>query len=241
MELTQPQGSTGFSPYFGSPQTVQSFAQELQQAGLGDYAPVLGAVNNGLQAFTAPASLYSRPEASTFEDQATQQVSPYYDKNLQLALEKIDLAKNQAKQTKDLQDQQAQQTQQQYHQQEDYNFAQALRGAQNGFAGKGTYTSGARNLGIGQLHTGEEQKIANFDLPQAQAQGARDLGFSQFLDTNALDRKIAEEQGLQGKNAAILGQEQSFQNQDTQRKQAAINVYNRGFSQFLNSNQPVAA
>lgn len=199
-------------------------------------------IADALRKYSPPAELFAPILQEQFKEQATQEVAPYFDKNLQLALKELEMAKTQYKQSLDLKNKQSGEAANQFKNEREFNFMNTLRGAQEGFAGRGTFNSGFRNEGIERLQTSEQVNVVDpFNLQQKQGQEGRDLGFAQFLDQNNLGVENAQLQADRARNEAIIQRQGQLQNAAIAKQKSGLDTYDRGFAQYLTSNQRLAA
>lgn len=210
------------------------------------YGPTQGGfsqlLNTGITAFTPPADLFEPISAESFAQQAEDEVAPFYDKQLQVALKQLSILKEQKTALVEQQKKQQQESAGLWKNQEEFNFMNTLKSAQNGYAGRGTFGSGIQAGGIQNMEDSQQLNVRDpFNLGQKQTTESRDLGFSQFLEQNDYDVNKVKDLNLLDRNNAIQQNMRAIQSSEQAKKNYGINAMGQAFSQFLGNNQRLAA
>jgi hypothetical protein len=207
----------------------------LSKSGNQSLIPLFNQLRDEVKAFTPAADNFDIPDFGEFEQKATEETTKYFTEDFNLLAEKITTYKKRATEKRDTELKRTTENEQTFNQTADKEFADAVNKMQQGFAGRGTYTSGFRQ--------GEGEK--------------QDEGFAQYLDVNARDfeRQRADsstsfagtledlslsekEQTLNLKRReeeAKLARQRQLQEEETLRRQSASEVSNEGSNRALNS------
>jgi len=144
---------------------------------------------NGIYSNTAQNTNTDAAQASDYKSEAEDLVEPYTSKSLDLLNKSIALARKQAEEVKKQEEEQQVKEEKSTYATEDRTFADALDAAQQGFAGRGTFTSGFRQ---GANEKQDVERAANLDELQqdfANKTDTRNLSYSQYLETSALEEE----------------------------------------------------
>lgn len=205
---------------------VNSFDSYIRSGAKGtlldNYLP---GVNDTITATTPPPSLFKPINSEQFNQQATDESSPFYSKELDLALKTIEQARTQHLETKQLAEKFQGQEETQYGRTADRGFADAIQGAQNGYASRGTTGSGIANRGFEKLLTNNNEANTTAQRQFAQATEGRNLGFSQFMDQQKLGEEKTRLQNSQDKQTEILSREYQLGTEATAKQTSAKDFY----------------
>lgn len=211
------------------------FSSFLNSSGLSGYAPELNRTQQGISAFTLPAQAYEPRLAADFAGQAESEIGAYYDKELDNLNKSIDMVKKHKEQVVNMEKEFQAKTEKRTFANEDRSFVDALEAMQSGFAGRGTSTSGFRQKALAGQDTERAAGLEGLQQGfQEQTQG-RDLGFSQFLESQDFARETGQLGITRARNEAIISRQQQIQQQEEMKRQAALSAANEGFSRFLGS------
>lgn len=206
------------------------------------FSSILNPINTGISAFTPPTTLFEPVSSESLRSQAEEEVTPFYEKQLQMALKQLTILKEQKTQIVEQERKQQEEGAGLWKNQEEFNFMNTLKSAQNGYAGRGTFGSGIQAGGIENLQKSEDlNRVQPFNLGQKQTTETRDLGFSQFLQQNEYDVEKARYLNEVAKNSAIEGDIRSIQSAEQAKNNYSVGALQSAFSQFLGNNQRLAA
>lgn len=214
---------------------LSGFSDYLDQLGLGEYKPELISTQQGITGFTLPSDVYQPKLSGDFENQATEEIGAYYDKEMANLEKSISIAKKQAEDTKKLSEESQAQTEKRTYATEDRNFADALDAMQKGFAGRGTYTSGFRQGALDKQDTQRETALDATRQEFGDATKSRNLTFSQFLENKDFQQETSSLDIKRSRNEAIAAREEQLRAQEEAKRKSAIEAANEGFSRFLTS------
>lgn len=244
------QGNPVFTDDFGSLYTNQGgrwilsrpgsvntagFSNFLNQSGLSDFSPELNRTQQGLTGFTLPAGAYQPNLTADFADQAEEEVGAYFDKELENLNKSISMVKKHKEQIVAFEKESQAKNEQRTFANEDRSFADALQSAQNGFAGRGTSTSGFRNKALEKQDIEREAGLAGVRQGFSEQTQGRELGFGQFLETQDFAQETGQLGITRARNEAIISRQQQIQQQEELKRQAALSAANEGFARFLGS------
>ena len=147
---------------------------------------------------------FETPSLDSFKEQAEKEISPFFDKETEILMQKIQVSKQKLESEKKLQDQALKSGKQFYEKQQDLSFADALRTASEGYSGRGLGQSGTR---VGAMN----RQIVNQDLATGrqqelftEAQQQSDTGYQNNLAQNQLVEKQDQLSLDRSRNAALL-------------------------------------
>jgi len=186
---------------------------------------ILPGVNDLITGTTPPTSFFQPIDPDQFRDQATQESSPFFSKDLDLALRTIAQARAQHLEAKQLAEKFQGQEEAQYGRVQDRGFAQAIQGAQGGYSSRNTAGSGIASRGFENLLTNQNEQNMTAQRQFASATEGRNMNFSQFLDRQQLEEekvRLMNERGLQ---TEILSRQGQLTNQATAQQGAAKKLY----------------
>lgn len=189
---------------------------------------------------TTTPDVYQAVDPAEFEEQASKEVAPFYDKNLDLVRKQINQAKEHMKEQKELAERQEEESFGAFQNVQDRNFARILSNQQSGFAGRGTYTSGFRRGEVEQTRQGQEDVMSEAERGIEQAGEKRDLRFTQFLGQRDLEQELEELNiGRQREQERMQRQQQLAQQAQAQTAQKASQSardFSRSFGSFIQDN-----
>jgi len=203
-----------------------SFGSNIRRGAQGtileNYLP---GVNDSITGTTPPPSLFQPINPDQFRGQAEEESNPFFNKDLSLALKNLDLARKQHTDAKQLAEKFQGQEEAQQGRMQDRGFAQAIQGAQNGYAVRNTAGSGMANRGFENLLNNQNEQNIKTQRQFASATESRDLGFSQFIDQTNLREEEARLSNERGRQTEILGRQIQLTNQSTGQQNAAKGLY----------------
>lgn len=144
--------------------TADGLKDLLDRGGLGEYESVISEYAKALGLGIPDDDLFRPLNPDDFTDAATEGVSEYWDKDLELMLKELDFSRKKLKEETEKQNKRLQENETNYDRLENKSFAQTLRDAQLGFSGRGTYDSGFRKEAVGERIDLREENLAESEL-----------------------------------------------------------------------------
>lgn len=201
---------------------------------------LLRALAVALDKTAAPASALEPVNTGQFREQAESEASPYFTKDLDLAMREIAQVEEARKRQKQLEESQQAENFSEFKNIEDRTFARALGAAQGRFSGQGLGTSGIRNKAIGEGITDQEQVISDAERQDRQSTAQRNLSFEDFLKGTELQRERTTLNIDRAREGEVLARQSQLAAQEQGRRSAITEQSDRdfnrviGFSSFLN-------
>lgn len=188
-----------------------------------------------LPAGTPEAGSFDLPDFASFRGEAEELVSPFFDKELDLLNRTLETSKKQLEEKKTIGERRVGEEETMFAGLEDVSFARALESAQQGFSGRGTFTSGFRRGAIQERTEDRTRGLEEAELQFGRAREDIDVDFRQFLERQDITRE-GEELGIERRQeAATLTDQRRLQQEDllgqlslkTQREDILSGVLNR--------------
>jgi len=201
----------------------------LTDAGLDEYIPYVSASRAELAGSLPPGSLFNVPSLGTYRDRAMTQVGPYYDRELELLRQELEMEKKFVGEDKERVLAETEEDFGVFKDIQNRSFARLLNQAQSGFAGRRTYESGFRRGEIEEKHTTQQELIAAEEKRKEREQAEAIRNFTRFFERSDLAQEKGELDIERRREDAALKLQQFFQSEDRAAKSSLIDR----FSDFL--------
>lgn len=195
--------------------------------------PLTDITRGRLEATVPPQQALEIPGFKEFRGAAEAEISPFFDKSLAFLTKQIDAMIEQARVNKETGLERVGEDRESFRGIEDRAFANALRSAQFGFSGRGTFTSGFRR---GEIH---KQIVARRVTQDLAARGftrtEEDLttDFAQFLERQELKREGSTLDLLNQKEAAIKRESAVLRQEEIIRRRSTQDVFSQAAAAAL--------
>lgn len=198
---------------------MASLDELLENASPGELE-LLRAFQQQLPAGTPQAGSFDLPELGGFKEEAEGLVGEFFDKDLDLLNKEIKTIKRQAEERTEIGERRIGEEEESFFNIEDVSFARALESAQQGFSGRGTFTSGFRRGAATEQRQQREFGLERAERGFAEGRETLDVDLRQLLERQDIAKERGELKIERGRETATLARQEQLQGEELLRLQS---------------------